>query len=325
MMKFIFLLLLLFYSPYSYSSNKFNFKLNGYLDTNVLLYPNTKNYIFSDFFFRTQLEYKNKYGIFYSIDESSIYDNRFSKDIFVFYNYKDFGRIEFGLTDPVSYKLSLDLPDVSGLSINDNFILYRTFSKNAFSNNFSNGYRYSPRINLVSTNIGSYQYGVSLSSLSEKYDYSFDIGLKYKDYESKTKISFSSAMSFIDSPNRLNTDIFLPPVYADWRLQFSTGFNIQYNSFILNTNFRGVYDYQSLSNSDGINLAFGISYDILNYTFSISNISSLVGIFKPFEDYFINTDIFSFKYKYNKNVHFWTSFGISNSIGFIYTGIKFII
>lgn len=328
-MRFILFLLIFLYPlsgyPYNYNTNNFNLKLSGYLDSSFILYTDVKSYIFSDLLFRTQLDYKNKYGFVYSIDESVIYNNKFSKDIFLFYNYKNFGRIEIGLTDPVSYKLSVNLPDVSGLSIDDNFVLYRIFNKNAFSNNFVNGYRYSPRINLVSTNIGSYQYGISLSSLSEKYNYSFNIGLKYKNYENKTKTTISSALSFIDSPNNLNTDIFLPSVFADWRLQFSTGVNVQYNSFIFNTSFRGIYDYRSLFNSDGLNLAFGLSYDILNYTFSISNISSFIGVFKPFEDYLVNTNILSLKYKYNKNAHFWTSFGFSNFTNFISLGIKFII
>jgi len=109
-------------------------------------------------------------------------------------------------------------------------------------------------------------------------------------------------------------DIYAPRVTADWRGQFSTGLNLQYNSWIWGLVAKVTYDQNPTGAlSDGLAAGTGISYDLLNWSASVSYMFSEIGIFHDGMNYLAHTGILSLRYKFNQYLNAWISGGFVDS------------
>jgi hypothetical protein len=209
--------------------------------------------------------------------------------------------------------------------VNDNPLFYKKVAPSGpvVSNTTLTSGRYDPRINIVSVPTKALQYGLSVAGLSRNYDYSVDLGVKYRQPAGKTKTACSFGASFIDSPENFQTDVFAPRVTADWRAQVSAGMNLQYNSWVWGLSGRVIYDENPVVASDGFAVGTGISYDFLKYSLSASYLLSDTGVWdKNVRDYMSHTGIMSFRYKYSENVDSWISLGISSGLPFLGAGVR---
>ncbi len=317
-------------SALAHRAGDFNFSLTGY-GTAGIIEPNFEKPDFiGDFRVRAQATYnrfdEHTFGAVYMMDEIALYEDDWYHEAFGFWQWRGVGRLEVGLTDSVSHKLGLGLPDVGGMRINNDSLIYRkmgtggaVIANPAITNGSS-----APRVNLVMATNPRVQYGVSVAGFDKEYDFNVDAGIKIKHSSSKTKYALSLGASFINHPDDFSTDTFTPGVTADWRAQAYAGLNIQYNSWIVGLTGRAIYDRDATGPAaDGIVLGTGVSYDLLNYTMSLSYMFSDTGIWdNDIKDYDDHTVVASFRYKYSKYVDGWTSVGMSRGEPFLAAGVR---
>jgi hypothetical protein len=314
---------------FEYNHGGFGLKLNGY-GTVGMIEPDFETPVFiGDWRVRAQFNYavgaEQTIGAAYAMDELALYQDKWQRDAFLFFEDAGLGRIEVGFTDSIATKLGVGLPDVGGLRMNDNPLFYKKveLSGAVISNTTLTSGRYDPRANIVSAPTAPLQYGASVAGLSADYGYAVDLGLKYRRPDGKTKTAFSLGASFMDSPENFQTDIFTPKVTADWRAQMSMGMNLQYNSWIWGLSGRVIYDQTPISApSDGLVAGTGVSYDLLKYSLSASYLFSDTGIWDKSKDHMAHTGILSFRYKYSENVDGWISAGASAGTPFISAGMR---
>lgn len=317
-------------NAFDYDYGRYSFKLSGFGTYGTISPDFKQGASLNDWQARTQLNYaiapRQTIGAVYSIDALAISENQGVQDAFIFAEDANLGRIEFGATESIAKKLSIGLPDVSGLRVNNYSLIYKKIpSEGAVISNTAPGSgRYRLRVNLASVSTRPVQYGASFSSFSNTYDYLADFGIKYRRPDGKTKLALSVSGSFMDRLTGFVEDIYLPAVFADWRAQLSGGLNVQYNSWVWGLSGRAIYDENPIGvSSDGIVLGTGVSYDLLNYTVSASYIFSDTGVWdRDIDDYTAHTGILSFRYKYTKNVDIWMSTGISGSTPFYSAGLR---
>lgn len=316
-------------SAYEYNNGRYGMKFTGFGTVGAFEPDFKKADFINDWLVRSQFNYAvsaNKtIGLVYALDELAVYQDKYTRDAFLFLEDSKTGRIEFGFTDSIATKLGVGLPDVGGLRVNDNPIFYKEIevSGPVISNTTLTSGRYGLRTNFVSVPTRPLQFGSSFAGPSSKYSSATDIGIKYRRPDGKTKTAFSFGASFIDSPENLMTDAFAQNVTADWRAQVSTGLNLQYNSWVWGVSARGIYDKNPIGmHVDGISAGTGVSYDLLNYSMSVSYLFSDTGVWDNTPDYTTHTGIFSFRYKYSENVDGWISTGISTGMPFISGGIR---
>ena len=314
----------------SYRAGNFNFAMTGYGTAGIIEPDFDKPDFIGDFRVRTQATYNpnntHSFGAVYMIDEIAVKEDKWWHDAFAFWQWRGVGRIELGLTDSVAHKLGLGLPDVGGLRLNHDSLIYRkmgTAGPVIADPTITSGSE-SLRANIVAAYNSNVQYGISVAGLTGDYDYSIDAGIKIKSSNAKTKFAVSIGASYMNHPDEFSTDTFTPAVTADWRGQVYTGLNIQYNSFIFGLTGRIVYDENPVGPAvDGFVAGAGVSYDLLNYTLSLSYLFSDTGIWHDGDTISRDhTTVASFRYKYSENVDGWTSIGMSRTQPFLAAGIR---
>lgn len=317
-------------SALSTRSGNFNFALTGY-GTAGIIEPNfDKPDFVGDFRVRGQIgyniDYEHSLGAVYMIDEDAVHEGEWAHDAFGFWQWRGVGRIEVGLTDSVAHKLGLGLPDVGGLRVNHESLIYRKMGANGpvIANPEITAGTDALRVNVVSASNSNVQYGISVSGLTKDYDFGADMGIKIKYSENKTKYALSLGGSFINKPDGFYTDGLCDDVTADWRAQAALGLNVQYNSWIFAVTGRVIYDENPVGiPSDGFVTGAGLSYDLLKYTMSLSYLFSDTGVFhdnaKNYDDH---TVVASFRYKYSGYLDGWTSIGLSRGEPFLAAGIR---
>lgn len=313
-----------------YDNGRFGLKLTGY-GTAGILEPDfeTPDFV-GDWRVRGEMDYLvtdgNKLGLVYSIDASAVDEDKFMREAFSYWQNRTYGRAEFGFTDSIARKLGVGLPDVGGLRVNDKPLFYKKIHPNGpiISDTTITTGRSALRLNLATMPIGSAQYGVSVAGLTDDYDYTIDAAIKIRQPAGKVKTAYAFGASFMSHPDGFSTDSYTPRVYADWRAQLSGGMNLQYNSWIWGLTARLIYDENPIGPvSDGLAVGTGISYDILNYSVSLTYIFSDTGIWnRDVDDYMDHTAIASFRYKYSENVDGWMSLGITTDTPFLSVGMR---
>jgi len=265
-------------------------------------------------------------GAVYAIDAQTVDTDEYIDDLFVFFQSRSFGRMEVGMTESAAGKLGLGLPDVGGMRLNDNPLFYKKIYPDGpvIADGTIDSGDQSLRVNFVTNPLGGAQYGISVATLAKGFDYALDAGAKFRRPAGKTKTAFSIGASFIDNPDNFSADLYAPNLTADWRAQMAAGMNVQYNSLVFGLNGRAIYDHDALSPaSDGVSAGAGVSYDILNYSLSVSYVLSSVGIWHDDDrKYTDNTVMGSFRYKYSANVDGWTSVGVSSKTPFVAAGLR---
>lgn len=315
---------------WQFNYDRFSLKINGYGTIGLLEPKDIKPDFVGDWRLRTQMNYAiasgQTLGLVYAIDAASVDEEKYIREAFGFWESSRFGRIEFGLTDSIARKLGVGLPDVGGLRINDKPLFYKKIRPDGavISDTTLTTGRSALRLNIVSLPNNFMQYGVSFAGLTDNYDYAIDAGLKIRQPEGKIKTAFAFGASFMDKPNNYSTDAYTPVVNADWRAQLSAGLNLQYNSWIWGLSARLMYDEKPIGPvSDGLAVGTGVSYDLLNYSLSLSYVFSDTGIWnRDVKDYMDNTIIGSFRYKYSENVDGWMSLGFTSDTPFVSAGIR---
>ena len=319
-------------APIEYKDGDFSARVSGYGNVGIIEPDFALNNVafLGDWSVRGQMTYDadetHKLGMVYSLNQQTVDDKEYINDLFALWQVKNLGRLEIGLTDSVTEKLGLGLPDVGGLRINDNSILYKEIHTGGpiISDTTLDTGDGSPRVNFVTAQNDGVQYGVSVAGLSDEYNFTVDGGIKIRRPSGKTKTAYSFGASFMNRPDKFEQSQFSPNVTADWRAQFSAAMNIQYNSFMFALTGRAIYDKNPIgATADGIILGTGVSYDLLKYTVSLSYMFSDTGIWHNDMDNFIDhTVVSSFRYKYSENVDSWISLGISSDTEFIAAGIR---
>ncbi|MCQ2580750.1 MAG: hypothetical protein MJ164_01075 [Alphaproteobacteria bacterium] len=313
---------------YNYGRSALKFNVSGQAG---VIEPDFHDTLFlGDFELRAQYNYAvargQTFGLVYEWDEEALSEHDWAHDAFALYEVQDLGRVEIGLTHSVTHKLSVGIPDVGGLRVNHNPLFYKRISPdgNVIPNTHANSGHDAPRVNLVSvpTNVG--QYGVSVAAFGEDYDYAVDGGVKFRFPNGKIKSALSLGASFMNNLDGFSPASYLDEVTADWRAQGSVGFNIQYNSWIFGTSAVAIYDKNPVgAPSDGISVGSGVSYDILNYSLSLSYLYSKTGVWhRDLPQYYDHTVIGSFRYKYSENMELWTSVGLTTKTPFLATALK---
>lgn len=319
-------------APLEYKKDGFSAKVSGYGNIGLIepRFALNNAEFFEDWSVRGQMTYDaddvHRLGLVYSIDKQTVGDGDYVNDLFALWQIKRIGRVEIGWTDSVAEKLGLGLPDVGGLRMNDNPLLYKEINPKGaiISDTILDTGDGAPRVNLVSAQSGGIQYGVSASGLSNRYDFTIDGGIKIRRPEGKTKTAYSFGASFMSRPDNFKQSEFSPHVTADWRAQLSAAVNVQYNSFIFAITGRAIYDKTPIGvTADGIMLGTGVSYDLLKYSVSLSYTFSDTGIWhKDIPDFRKHTVVSSFRYKYSENVDGWISLGASAHTEFIAAGMR---
>ncbi len=315
---------------FQYNIGHYSFGLTGYGTAGFMKNDTKKPDFIGDWRLRGQMLYRAdrqySFGLVYAIDDVAINEDNFMREAFVFFENRSFFRIEFGMMESVARKLGVGLPDVGALRINDRPLFYDKISQRGpiiGDTVLTTGYK-ALRANIVSVPFSGVQYGVSVAGITDDYDYTVDFGLKIRRPTGKLKSVYSFASSFTKTPDHYRPDYFSYDVNADWRMQASMGMNLQYNSWIFGLNTRVIYDKDPMGViSDGLSAGAGLSYDILNYSLSMSYILSDTGIWHHnFENYIDNTLVASFRYKYSENVEAWFSTGFSSNKSFLMFGLK---
>lgn len=305
-------------------------RLTGYLDGGIIEPDFDSTLFLGDWRGRVQFNYApaagQTLGLVYSLDAQRFDQHRYANDLFALWEIRSMGRIEIGLTESIASKLGLGLPDVGGLRINDNPLFYKKISPKGTviaDTTIDSGFR-ALRVNLASvpTNMG--QYGISVAGLTDEYDYALDAGLKIRMPSGKLKAAISFGASFINAPDNFEQDIYSARVTADWRAQGAVGLNLQYNSFVWGATFRAIYDDDPVGRvSDGIVAGTGISYDLLQYSVSLSYEFSDTAIWHhDIPNYADHTVIASFRYKYSANLAGWMSVGLTTETPFVAAGLR---
>jgi hypothetical protein len=268
-----------------------------------------------DWFVRAALRYgfSQDYagGIVYSIGAWDVDSKNSAKDAFAFVE-TPMGRAELGITDPVSVKLGLGLPDVGGLRVNRDSVIYEFANPEPMITRTSiSGANYAARLNLVSAPSAPVQLGFSFAPKQRHFNSSSDFGIKYKSSAGKTKLALSLGASFIDAPDDMSGGMYAPRVNADWRAQVSAGLNLQYNSWNWGLVARAIYDKNPIGAiSDGFSAGTGLSYDLLNWSVSVSYMMSEIGTFHDRESELAHLGILSLRYKINQYFNLWASGGM---------------
>lgn len=313
-----------------YSAGKFDFKLTGY-GTGGIIQPDFETPLFiGDWRVRGEIDLNandnHKFGAVYSLDAAATDDGKAFREAFGLYQLKQVGRIEVGFTDSIARKLGVGLPDVGGLRINDRPIFHKKIVPEGpvISDTTLTTGRSALRVNIATSQINGAQYGLSLSGITDDYDYAIDGGLKIRKSDGKVKRAFSLGASFMNNPHAFSTDVYAPPVTADSRTQLTAGMNIQYNSWIWGTTARLIYDDNPTGPvSDGIVAGTGVSYDLFQYSVSLTYMFSDTGIWnRDVDDFMDHMLIGSFRYKYSANVDGWISMGITSKSPFVSAGMR---
>lgn len=317
-------------NAWQYDHGPVTFKLNGYGTGGIIEPDFGKPDFIGDWRVRAQLDYNiadgQTLGAVYAIDAAAIDEDKFMREAFAFWQDRALGRVEVGFTDSVARKLGVGLPDVGGLRVNDKPLFYKKITPDGpvISDTTLTTGRSALRTNLVSMPRGAAQYGLSVAGLTDDYDYAVDAALKIRRPSGKVKTAYAFAASFMDHPDNYRTDAYTPRVTADWRAQVSGGVNVQYNSWIWGLTARVIYDQDPVGPvSDGLAVGTGVSYDILNYSVSLTYIFSDTGIWnRDVKDYMDHTVIGSFRYKYSENVDGWMSLGMTTETPFLSVGLR---
>ena len=310
-----------------YNTENLSFKVSGY-GTVGMLEPKLESALFiGDWRVRGQIMYNDNIGAVYAIDQSALDKGDFGREAFIFTQNKNFGRIELGFTDSVARKLGLGLPDVGGLRINDKPLYNEKIvpSGSVIADTLlTSGRTNSLRVNYASNQTNGTQYGLSVSGITDKYDWAVDTGLKIKRSSGKIKTAYYAGASFMSKPDNFDNEVYSAGVTADWRAQMSLGTNVQYNSWIFGLTGRVIYDEKPVGDtSDGFAVGAGISYDLLKYTVSATYILSDTGVWhKNTENFIDHTAIASFRYKYSEYVDGWISGGLTSETPFISAGMR---
>ncbi len=296
--------------------SNWNFKLSGYGTAGYVI-SDDRSDLANDWQARGQITYRKSkdllFGAAISHSAWGIDQDKPFMDAFV-YTESSWGRMELGWTDTIAAKLGLGLPDVGGLRINNDSIIYDFADPlPMISRGTISGTQFAFRANIVSAP-GPIQVGFSFAPKQHHFNDAFDFGIKYKKSGGKTKLALSLGSSFIEHPDNFIGDIYAMPVNADWRGQISAGLNLQYNSWNWGLNAKTTYDKKPMGTlSDGISFGTGISYDLLGWSVSTSYMLSQIGTFHNTEDYFAHTGIISLRYKIDQFWNVWASGGIVSS------------
>lgn len=313
-----------------YNTGRFAFKLSGYGSAGMLQPEFEQSDFIGDWRVRAQVNYAvaagQTVGAVYALDDAALDENKPLREAFGFFENKNYGRVEIGMTDSIARKLGVGLPDVGGLRVNDKPLFYKKIHPDGpvVSDTTITTGRNALRMNLATVPSRGAQYGLSVAGVTDDYDYAVDAGLKIRNPHGKTKTAYSFGASFMSHPEHYRTDAYSPRVYSDWRAQVSGGMNLQYNSWVWGISARLIYDENPLGiASDGLAAGTGISYDILNYTLSLSYIFSDTGLWQhDIDDYTDHTVVGSFRYKYSENVDGWASLGITTKTPFLAAGMR---
>lgn len=321
-----------FAAPLEYKYEDVTLRISGYGNVGMIEPDFTLNNsrFLGDWSLRGQMTYdadnNHRFGFVYSLDQQTVDDDKYIDDLFALWQVKGLGRLEIGLTDSVAEKLGLGLPDVGGLRMNDNPLIYKRINPRGpiIADTILDTGSSAPRINVVSTNESGMQYGLSLAGGSEKYDVTLDGAIKIRRPNGKTKTAYSLGGSFMLNPKGFQQSQYSPLVTADWRAQISAAMNLQYNSLIFALNARAIYDQNPIgATADGIILGTGISYDFLKYNLSLTYVFSDTGIWHDeVDDYKNHTVVSSFRYKYSEYIDGWISLGLSVETSFVSAGLR---
>lgn len=313
-----------------YDMGKFSAKLSGYA-TGGFINPDFESPLgIGDWRGRAQLTYdindEYKLGAVYALDKAALDKGNLSRETFGYIESREYGRVEFGLTDSIARKLGVGLPDVGGLRINDRPLYNEKIIPDGaiIADTTLTSGRSDPRINIVSAPTNGVQYGVSASGFATNYDYAVDAGLKIRRPSGKVKTAYSFGISFMDAPRDFDNEVYTPGVTADWRAQMSLGMNLQYNSWVWGLSGRVIYDNNPIGEiSDGFVVGTGVSYDLLRYSVSLTYMLSDTGVWQSdVNDFVDHMAIASFRYKYSENVDGWISGGITSQTPFISVGLR---
>lgn len=314
-----------------YNIGDTSFRLTGY-GTAGMINPDIETPLFiGDWRVRGQITNSaienTRLGLVYALDQAALDKGNFSREVFAFLQSKSYGRVEFGFTDSIARKLGLGLPDVGGLRINDRPLYNEKIMPDGAviaDTTLTSGRSNSLRLNLVSNSNNGTQYGVSVSGITDDYNWAADAGIKFRKSSGKLKSAYSVGASFMNRPDNFDNEIYTPGVTADWRAQLSLAMNLQYNSWIFGVSGRAIYDQNPIGAvSDGFVLGTGISYDLFKYSVSLVYMMSDTGVWQNDVDDFIdNTVVASFRYKYSENVDGWISGGATSKTPFISAGMR---
>ena len=317
-------------SAISYDNGRFGLRLTGY-GTAGILEPDFEIPDFvGDWRVRGEMDYLvtdgNKLGLVYAIDAAAVDEDKFFREAFTYWQNSNYGRAEIGFTDSIARKLGVGLPDVGGLRVNDKPLFYKKIHPNGpvISDTTLTTGRGALRLNLATMPRGGTQYGLSMAGLPDRCEYAIDGGLKIRHPAGKLKAAYACGASFMSRPDGYRTDAYTPRVYADWRAQVSGGVNLQYNSWVWGLTARVIYDQTPVGPvSDGLAVGTGVSYDILNYSISLTYIFSDTGSWnRDVDEYMEQTAIASLRYKYSENVDGWMSLGITTETPFLAVGLR---
>lgn len=316
---------------YEYTIGRTTFKLNGYATGGILEPDFNKTEFIGDWRVRGEMNFdateNTTLGAVFAMDANAVDDKKYMREGFVFMQYKTLGRTEVGFTDSIARKLGIGLPDVGGLRINDKPLFYKKIKPlgPVIADTTMTTGRRALRLNVASVPVSGVQYGISVAGITDDYDYTIDAGLKIRQPNGKMKLAYSLGASFMGNPNGYCTDSYNPDVNADWRAQLTGGMNIQYKSWMFGLTTRLIYDHNPIGNvSDGLVVGTGVSYDILNYSLSLTYLFSDTGIWeRNAPDYADHTVVGSFRYKYSQNVDCWMSLGMTTKTPFLSVGLRF--
>lgn len=322
-----------------YQSDNWKFKLDadgmiGFLE------PKSKQTIFiNDWDVKGQMFFSfnenQRIGTVYSVDAECLDNKEYIHDAFILLEDRTLGRAELGLTNSITRKMGLGLPDVGDLRINEKSLLYKKLDikRTVIAEPIATTGHEALRLNLASKNTTFGQYGISLSGFDDTYDYAIDFAFKYRHSVGKIKTAYSFAMSFMDNLNLYEENSFTPSTSSDWRGQTALGFNLQYNSWIFGTSTRLIYDKEPTTKpTDGLVLGSGVSYDLLQSSVSLTYLYSRTNIWNhtdynsvttnKFGKDNINTLIASFRYKYSGHTSLFMSTGFTEKTPFFSVGLK---
>ena len=318
--------------PLEYKHEDITLRISGYGNVGMIEpdFALNNSRFLGDWSVRGQMTYdadnNHRFGFVYSLDQQTVDTGEYINDLFALWQVKGVGRLEIGLTDSVAEKLGLGLPDVGGLRMNDNPLIYKRIDPTGpiITNTVLQTGDSAPRINIVSYNESGAQYGLSLAGGTDKYDVTLDGGIKIRRPNGKTKTAYSFGGSFMLNPKEFQQSQFSPLVTADWRAQMSAAMNLQYNSLIFALNVRAIYDQNPVgATADGIIVGSGVSYDVLKYSLSLSYVFSDTGIWhNDVADHINHTVVSSLRYKYSERVDGWMSVGLSVETAFVSAGLR---
>ncbi len=319
-----------------YKTDTWIFKLNADGMAGFLQQKTDESDFINDWEIKGQIFYRfnntQRFGAIYSIDADSVEDKEYVHHAFILLEDRNAGRAEFGLTHSIARKMGLGLPDVGYLRINDNSILHKKLDlkKVLISDTTATTGHKALHLNLATTATDYGQYGISVSGLTDDYNYAVDMAIKIKQPSGKIKTAYSLGVSYMNKPENYSEHSFTPNVTADWRSQIALGINLQYNSWIIGTSARLIYDKNPVYvASDGLIAGAGCSYDLLQYTVSLNYLYSDTTVWKHEKDIlthehndYVHTWLASFRYKYSEIAHLFMSGGITSDTPFFAVGLK---